>query len=266
VRVDPANAVYRPRFFLASAVWVERCLAACAGAMVERFGADADRPGNSPPYLDTDTKAISGDMRRRRRRRPEGLRNPGHPLRDPQYYRSASRGPLEWLSRRCCSISHGRGRVEGSGGWTARSGRSPRRLAHAPSPLCLEMADPDEALSACGADPARSFHRRRPAAVFLVASLCGGTGAGRRLTWPTWCGSLLGELGLEHDVITGMLLHATSCRPTRNDIQVANAIACLRELRHFSTPGWATPGIPLAVSPIRPQPIRSHVRPPSCDA
>jgi hypothetical protein len=81
-----------------------------------------------------------------------------------------------------------------------------------------------------------------PATVYVVASLSGGTGSGAALDLAYLLRTILAEIKLEYQAIVGVLLTATSAHGCRSEIQNATALACLDELRHFSTPGLGFPG------------------------
>jgi hypothetical protein len=80
--------------------------------------------------------------------------------------------------------------------------------------------------------------------VFLVASVAGGTGGGMLLGLAYAVRQVLGELGLPARGLCGMLLHATSPKPSDQLMARINTCAALTELSHFSQANAPYPGDP----------------------
>jgi hypothetical protein len=79
--------------------------------------------------------------------------------------------------------------------------------------------------------------------IFLIGSLGGGTG-GMLLGLAYAIQQLLDSLGLPRDGLCGVLLHATTPKPSEAELARVNARATLRELHHFGQPGQSYPGDP----------------------
>jgi hypothetical protein len=80
--------------------------------------------------------------------------------------------------------------------------------------------------------------------VILVASIAGGTGGGMVVGLGYAVQQILAEFHLPADGLCAILMHATSERPTEQELARLNAYATLVELQHFSSSGEAYPGDP----------------------
>ncbi len=163
------------------------------------------------------------------------------PLRDPQFYRSRHTEVLRWISRRWLfNIPRSR-QVEGI--------RPLGRLAFFDHQASLRSRLQEILKRATAENSLRTAQETTgarfipgPATVYVVASLSGGTGSGAGLDVAYLLRTILAETKLEYQAIVGVLLTATSAHDCRSEIQNATALACLDELRHFSTPGLGFPG------------------------
>jgi hypothetical protein len=241
--VDPAGVTYRPTLLLGIGGLGGLVLSHVRQRLVESFG--EDRPLTALPllYVDTDPRAIAAAWARDDHCRLTASETLCMPLRDPQFYRSRHAQALHWISRR----------------WLFNIPRS--RQVEGIRPLGrLALFDHQEALRnrireilprAMGDDSLRAAQEATgarftsgPATVYVVASLCGGTGSGAALDTAYLLRTLLAEINLECQAVVGVLLYATSAKSDQGMIQTATALACLDELRHFSTPGLGFPGDP----------------------
>jgi hypothetical protein len=92
----------------------------------------------------------------------------------------------------------------------------------------------------------------------LVASICGGTGSGLVLDAAYASRALARELGFPEAEITGVLLHATSCKATAREMAAVNAYACLSELYHYGQSPQGYPGDPACRLPATAKPPFDH--------
>lgn len=163
------------------------------------------------------------------------------PLRKPEYYRPQSRELLRWLDRRWLYGIPRSLQTEGM--------RPLGRLAlidHANELLTRlrilvdEIVQP-ESLSAAMSATGMGVRDETPRVV-LLASIAGGTGSGMLVDMAYAVRQVLRELKQPDDALCGILLYATSPKPTGKELARVNACAALAELQHFSRPGSAYPG------------------------
>ncbi len=241
--LDPADVAYRPAAFLGIGGLGGLVLSGLRRRLVQRFGEDCPLKPLPLLYVDTDPRAIAAAWARGEHSGLKASETLCMPLRDPQFYRSRHAEALHWLSRRWLfNIPRSR-QVEGI--------RPLGRLAffHHQESLrshiqeLLKRATAEDSLRAAQEATGARF-TPGPATVYVVASLSGGTGSGAALDLAYLLRTILAEIKLEYQAIVGVLLTATSAHGCRSEIQNATALACLDELRHFSTPGLGFPGDP----------------------
>jgi hypothetical protein len=163
------------------------------------------------------------------------------PLRDPQFYRSRHPETLRWISRRWLfNIPRSR-QVEGIRPLGRLAFFDHQESLRSRLREILQRATAEDSLRAAQEVTGARF-TPGPATVYIVASLSGGTGSGAGLDVAYLLRTVLAEIKQEHQAIVGVLLYATSAHGHRSEIQNATALACLDELRHFSTPGLGFPG------------------------
>jgi hypothetical protein len=241
--VDPAGVTYRPTLLLGIGGLGGLVLSHVRQRLVESFG--EDRPLTALPllYVDTDPRAIAAAWARDDHCRLTASETLCMPLRDPQFYRSRHAQTLHWISRRWLfNIPRSR-QVEGI--------RPLGRLALFDHQDALRNRIREILPRAMAEDSLRAARETTgarftsgPATIYIVASLCGGTGSGAVLDTAYLLRTLLAEINLECQAFVGVLLYATSAKSGQSMIQSATALACLDELRHFSTPGLGFPGDP----------------------
>ena len=71
--------------------------------------------------------------------------------------------------------------------------------------------------------------------VFIVASISGGIGSGSVLDLSYAVRTALLERGLSDESVCGVLLHSSGSSASERDLTVANTLACLSELNHYSS-------------------------------
>jgi serine/threonine protein kinase len=187
-------------------------------------------------YIDSDRKAIAG---------ARGLSNePGLteselltiPLRTSAEYRADKELKLDWLSRRWLFNLPRSGEVEGIRplGRLAlldNEANVRRRLRDS-----LTHAISDEAIMATLGETELKLDPGL-VDVVVVGSVFGGTSSGSILDLAAMARSEAQDLGLEMSSVVGVLVHGTSSQRDIGDIQEANAISCMQELKHYRTPG-----------------------------
>ncbi|MEZ6129383.1 MAG: tubulin-like doman-containing protein [Planctomycetaceae bacterium] len=162
------------------------------------------------------------------------------PLRTSNDYRSATGLDLSWLSRRWLFNIPRSGKVDGI--------RPLGRLA-----LCDHRQAVDGRLQRILEDALTEDSRNDMSAiaeypissdgldVYVVAATCGGTSSGTLPDIGLMVRNIARRRGLKNITIHGVLLHGTGAVRSVTDMQEANTVSVLRELRHLSTPGLGTP-------------------------
>jgi serine/threonine protein kinase len=180
-------------------------------------------------------------------------------LRDALAYRAQSPRLLEWLSRRWLyNISRSQ-RVEGMRplgrlAFVDHGAAIRERLASV-----LRSATNEETVRRGAAAKRLRLDASSPE-VFVVASICGGTGSGAVLDIGYLVRSVFEALGVQKPVLTGILLHATGRREDVAEVQRANAVACLRELAYLCQSHQGYPGDKAIGLPPSPEPPFDHTR------
>lgn len=162
------------------------------------------------------------------------------PLRSSNDYRSASELDLSWLSRRWLFNIPRSGKVEGI--------RPLGRLAlcdHKKSVEARLQKLLQEAISAELREAVRELTELPIAEqgldVYVVAATTGGTSSGSLADIGLMVKHALRTSGIRNSEVHGILLHGTGAMRNVTDVQEANTVCVLRELRHLSTPGLGTP-------------------------
>jgi hypothetical protein len=189
-------------------------------------------------YLDSDPKAIAAARGGCRLEDPETL---AISLRDPRYYRSKYPAILEWLSRRWLFNIPRSHQVEGIRPLGRLVVSDHHESIRDRVRQMIQAAMAEDSLAVMRATTGLDF-KARPPAIYVVASMNGGTGSGAVPELAYLVRSVFRELELKRDAIIGLLIHATSARDQQREIQTANAVACIQELRHYGTPGLGYPG------------------------
>lgn len=162
------------------------------------------------------------------------------PLRSSNEYRSTSRLDLSWLSRRWLFNIPRSGRVEGI--------RPLGRLAlcdHRPAVEArfkqMLMDAVGEQSRGAGSEVAEAGLTADGLDVYVVAATSGGTSSGTVADLGLMVKNVVRQAGLKNVTVHGILLHGTGPVRSVADMQEANTVSVLRELRHLSTPGLGTP-------------------------
>jgi hypothetical protein len=208
----------------------------------ERFG-DAAIPSIATLLIDTDPSELMAATHGSAAGRLTTQDTLPVPLRRPQEYRSRHGQPFRWLSRRWLYNVPRSLKTEGL--------RPLGRLAfvdHARAIQARLLKALDEILDHQAIGESRgatglAFDAER-LRVFLVASICGGTGSGMALDLAYMLQSLIAARDVVFEGITGLMLLNTSSRPRARELAAVNAFAWLTEYNHFNRPGAAYPGDP----------------------
>ena len=232
----------RPTLFLGIGGTAARVLSRLHRKICDRAGSLASLPAVEMVLWDTDLDALSEAASGRGAGSLEVRQTLALPLRRPQEYRENSEKLLRWLSRRWLYNIPRSLRTEGIRplGRLAMVDHSQEVLARLDVAL-RSIASPDALTTSAGALGMESAEASPQ--VFLVASISGGTGSGMVLDAAYAVRQVLRGLGLPDDAVYGILLHSTVHDPSARDLAIANACACLQELRHYARSG-SFPGDP----------------------
>jgi len=162
------------------------------------------------------------------------------PLRSSNDYRSASELDLSWLSRRWLFNIPRSGKVDGirplgrlalCDHHQTVDGRLKAILESVLTPECREAVGQitDLPVEADGIN------------VYVVGATSGGTSSGTVTDIGLMVKKAAREAGIEGVEVHGVLLHGTGAVRSVTDVQEANTVSVLQELRHLSTPGLGTP-------------------------
>lgn len=239
VSLEAKQPSFRPAVFVSLGGLAGQVLRTLQSRIRSRFGPDAEIPAWRFVALDSEPRPTRSAL-------PTGndvWQQLELPLRTAGEYRTGSPELLGWLSRRWLFNVPRSGLVEGI--------RPLGRLAFVDHcdevrqalKQALVSATSDSARQAATQATGSEFETGAPDVV-LLASISGGTGSGAVLDAGYLLQDVLEELKLPATRLVGVLLHATGSREQARLVQRANAVACLEELRHFTTPALGYPGDP----------------------
>ena len=162
------------------------------------------------------------------------------PLRSSAQYRSATGMDLSWMSRRWLFNIPRTGHVEGIRPLGRLALCDHRRTVRKQIERCLLQASSANApgVAENEGDPSSSFN---DIDVYIVASTVGGTGSGAVADVGLIVQSLARSDAFGDVSIQGILLHGTGSERSATDVQDANTVATLKELKHLSTAGMGAP-------------------------
>lgn len=241
IEVSQEDVQLRPTLFLGIGGTGERSLGKLRRRMADRFGETASIPAFQTLYVDADVKAIARATRDDNADALQPHQTLAMRLRSTQDYGVEKTKFLRWLSRRWLyniprSLNtEGRralGRVAFVDHVEELLGRLKDIIAEMTGAAALAAAR-----EATGCEFANSAPR-----VFIVASVCGGTGGGMVLDMAYAVRQVLREQGLSDDAVHGVLTYSSPRNPEAQELAIANAYATLTELHHYSSTGTIYPG------------------------
>ena len=162
------------------------------------------------------------------------------PLRTSSQYRLAKDIDLAWLSRRWLFNIPRTGKVQGI--------RPLGRLALCDHRLAVRKQIEERLVRASAEHAARTAGQQceLPISsdgvdVYIVASTVGGTGSGAMADVGLMVQSIARSGSFPNVSVRGILLHGTGTERSATDVQNANMVATLKELKHLSTAGMGAP-------------------------
>lgn len=222
----------RPTLFVGLGGIAGNVLASVQQRLRQQFKTDASE-AFSFLYVDSDPQAIG----RRLRSNGTGLDQNqvlSVPLKQSAEYRKA--GHLEWLSRRWLFNIPRSGQVDGM--------RPLGRLTFVDHLSSVRDRLRKMLSKTMNGDSQAAFVDQTGVPlqtdavdVVLVASTSGGFGSGSVLDFSYLIRDELAHAGVGNNRVCGVLLHSTGRSQQITTVQEANTLCCLKELRHFATPG-----------------------------
>jgi hypothetical protein len=239
--VEPQDRGLRPTVLLGIGGLAKRVLRDVVGRLTDRYGGLDQCRAFQALAIDTDTRGandagpVSGLMSE------APVDAMAIPLRQAKDYRAMSGDLLEWLSRRWLfNIPRSR-QVEGIRPLGRLALVDHQEEIRSRLRVAFQSAVADAARLARAGDD-RFPNEGGPLEVVIVASISGGTGSGGVLDLGYLARDVAKELRLTVGSIVGMLLYGSGLGDRQGDVQNANAIACLEELRHILALGMGYPG------------------------
>jgi len=229
------DAEVRPTLFIGVGRTATNVMRRVRIRMQQRLGDRAETPSIGFLCVDTDTD----DLAHATRSEKPGALLPQEtlaiPLRRSEEYRDDQEIDLRWLSRRWIYHIPKSLKTEGI--------RPLGRLAFVDHHDAIfgrihdvldQITLPESLARTCEAvklDPGSHEEPR----VFIVASISGGIGSGSVLDLTYAVRTALLERGLSDESVCGVLLHSSGRSTSERDLTVANTLACLSELNHYSS-------------------------------
>ncbi|MCA9215440.1 MAG: protein kinase [Planctomycetales bacterium] len=243
--IEDTQPTFRPTIFIGIGETGGRILRSVRRLISDRVAPIEDTPALQFLYIDTDTDSLSEV---KLGQRDDGLREQDIlilPLRETSYYRNSSISNIESLSRRWLYNvprtlhTHGIRAL----GRIAMLDHATSLMRHMRE-IIGESTD-SKSIETTAQNTNLKFEETDPR-VFVVASICGGTGSGMVIDVAYGLRQMLAECGFSDEHVVGILTcaHAAGQSASAHGLSYANAFACLDELNYFSQPGCDYPGEP----------------------
>ncbi len=231
----------RPILFLGIGGVATETMRSLRRRLRHRFGDLEDVPAIQMLVVDTDSSALAQACTDGDETALDACDTLAMPLRRTQDYRSDSDKFLSWMSRRWIYNIPRSQQTEGF--------RPLGRLAlvdHADKLMqrlrdVIGVLSDEDTVKASTDATGVEFEAVAPQ-IYIVASIAGGTGSGMVLDVAYAVRQVLAEHGHSDEGVCGILTHHTDRRASAHDLAVANSLACLQELKHFSQPAGSYPG------------------------
>jgi len=162
------------------------------------------------------------------------------PLRTSTQYRSATEMDLSWMSRRWLFNIPRSGNVEGIRPLGRLAMCDHRRSVQEQIEDRLRQVSSETPANETG-DPSKLRMSSDGIDVYVVASTVGGTGSGAVTDVGLLVQSMARSGSFRDISVHGILLHGTGNERNVTDVQDANTVSYLKELKHLSTTGLGAP-------------------------
>ncbi|MCA9047681.1 MAG: protein kinase, partial [Planctomycetaceae bacterium] len=160
------------------------------------------------------------------------------PLKSSKHYRGTSELDLSWLSRRWLFNIPKSGQVDGIRPLGRLALYDHRVAVRSRMEQLLKSATDRSSADAPSSAQAAASPAAQPGLdIYVVAAITGGTGSGAVADVALMMRRVAAEAGISDVTIHGILIHGTTATRNVTDVQDANTVATLRELRQLHTPG-----------------------------
>ena len=245
-KIDAKDAAVQPTLIITIGQTANKVGEKFKAKLLMRAGDSRNVPSIRSIFIDSDRKDLA-QLENNFTESVSPLETLEVPLRKPEDYRANAEVHLGWLSRRWIYNVPRTLQTEGL--------RPLGRLVFADhfSSICDRLEQEiGELIKAENLGKTADALKMNPGdpnspRIYIISSISGGVGSGMMLDMAYTVKLLLGEKGLKHDFVTGVLLHSNYQRMRDPGLSSANAFAFLTELRHFNEqgyPGDASLGIP----------------------
>ncbi len=242
---DPATAKCRPTLYIGLGGTGTEVLRQIRRRLNERHGGLHSLPSIKLLAIDTDVESLSNARGKAADRLTEAETFPLQ-LREPKGYRDDASMHLSWLNRRWIYNVPKSLRTEGI--------RPLGRLAMAThiDDLSIRirqvMSELHEAENLATTAETLELDPDTTPRVVIVGAISGGTCSGSAIDFAYLVRDILGQLGAPTEDVLGVFTHSTSSGESGKELAIANTLAFLSELYHFSCveeyPGDESLGIP----------------------
>ncbi|HEX4148500.1 MAG TPA: tubulin-like doman-containing protein [Pirellulales bacterium] len=232
-RLQDSHAWARPTLFLGLGGLGGKTLGQLLQRLDDRFQRRPEISALQMLYLDTNVKAIYETVQSDPAAGLTANQVLAVPLQPSQEYRDDSNRLLKWLNRRWLYNVPRSLQTEGI--------RPLGRLAYVDHAeqvwsrvrAAITAACEPSSLTTSSALTGLSFAPTAPR-VFIVASLAGGSGSGMAIDIAFGVRRLLAEMNFSDEHVCLVLAHATDRCANSREVALANGVACLTELFHFT--------------------------------
>ena len=162
------------------------------------------------------------------------------PLRSSNEYRSATGLDLSWLSRRWLFNIPRSGKVDSIRPLGRLALCDHQKAVEARLQTILQEAVNPDGRAAAGVVTELPLTAEE-VDVYVIGATSGGTSSGIIADIGLMVKSVARKAGIRNLEVHGVLLHGTAASRNVTDIQEANTVSVMKELRHLSTPGMGTP-------------------------